>query len=83
MENNKDIEKTNCNNRNDIGNSIAAQAIETSQFKGNLSKFIEGRDYYYNEKNVMIMAVVYHLKMGICCRNNCLHCPWSYQNNKE
>lgn len=42
-------------------------------------KFVEGRDYYFNEKGLMVMTVIYHLKRGECCKSGCLHCPWSYQ----
>jgi hypothetical protein len=42
-------------------------------------KFIEGRDYYFNSRGLMVMTVIYHLKRGECCKSGCLHCPWSFQ----
>ena len=38
----------------------------------------EGTDYYINEDGNFVFTAEYHLKRGYCCKNKCLHCPWSY-----
>lgn len=38
----------------------------------------ELQDYYFNEDGLMVFTESYHLKRGYCCKNKCLHCPWSY-----
>lgn len=44
---------------------------------------VEGEDYYFNEKGLMVFTAVYHLKRGYCCGNGCLHCPFHYENVPE
>lgn len=47
------------------------------------SRFTIGKDYYFNKNGLMVMTVLYHLKRGECCKSGCLHCPWSYQSQKQ
>jgi hypothetical protein len=42
----------------------------------------EGIDYYINEDDNFVFTKAYHLKRGYCCKNKCLHCPWSYGKPK-
>lgn len=41
---------------------------------------IDGRDYYINDKGLMVFTAQYHLDRGHCCGNGCLHCPYDYVN---
>lgn len=44
-------------------------------------KLLEGVDYYYNDKGLMVFTKEYHLKRGYCCQSGCLNCPYGY--NKQ
>lgn len=44
---------------------------------------IEGTDFYYNEKGLMVFTETYHLKRGFCCGSGCKHCPFGYENVPE
>jgi len=46
-------------------------------------KLIEGEDFYYNEKGLLVFTRKYHVERGFCCGNGCLHCPYNYQNVPE
>ncbi|HAO45321.1 MAG TPA: DUF5522 domain-containing protein [Ferruginibacter sp.] len=47
------------------------------------NSWIEGEDYYYNEKGFIVLTARYHLTRGYCCGNGCKHCPYHYQNVPE
>jgi hypothetical protein len=39
-------------------------------------KLIEGVDYYFNEKGLMVLTAHYLRNRGYCCGNGCRHCPY-------
>lgn len=39
---------------------------------------VEGRDYYFDERGLMVLTGDYLLRRGSCCRNGCRHCPYGY-----
>ena len=43
----------------------------------------EDADYYLDSKGNLVFTEKYHLKRGYCCKNNCLHCPWTYGQEKD
>jgi hypothetical protein len=43
--------------------------------------FVEKVDYYYDENGLMVLTKEFLLKRGKCCDNNCKHCP--YKENLE
>ncbi len=43
----------------------------------------EGEDYYINGDGNFVFTEAYHLKRGYCCKNKCLHCPWSHGKSEE
>ena len=43
----------------------------------------EEADYYLDSKGNLVFTEKYHLKRGYCCKNNCLHCPWNYGQEKD
>lgn len=45
--------------------------------------WIEGVDYYYNEKGYIVLTAKFHLDRGHCCGNGCKHCPYDYINVPE
>ncbi|WP_343854308.1 DUF5522 domain-containing protein [Algoriphagus jejuensis] len=34
------------------------------------------KDYYINDKGLMVFTENYHLRRGYCCGNGCKHCPY-------
>ncbi|MBL8184185.1 MAG: hypothetical protein JNK51_04610, partial [Blastocatellia bacterium] len=38
-------------------------------------RFVEGRDYYF-ENGLLVMTAEYLLRRGYCCGNRCRHCPY-------
>ena len=38
----------------------------------------EGEDFYYNEEGLLVFTARYHLERGVCCGNNCRHCPFDH-----
>jgi hypothetical protein len=40
----------------------------------------KNKDYYINEKGLLVFTKKYHLKRGYCCGNGCKHCPYDYVN---
>ncbi len=38
----------------------------------------EGRDYYFDERGLMVLTGAFLLRRGHCCRNGCRHCPYGY-----
>lgn len=47
------------------------------------SKLIEGEDFYFNEKGLMVLTEKFHLERGHCCGNACIHCPYYFINVPE
>jgi hypothetical protein len=43
-----------------------------------MEQLVEGNDFYYNERGLMVFTESYHLKKGICCGNGCKHCPYNF-----
>jgi len=41
--------------------------------------FVEGDDYYVNEKGLIVFTAKYHLEKGYCCGIGCKHCPYNYE----
>ncbi|HEY0751514.1 MAG TPA: DUF5522 domain-containing protein [Chitinophagaceae bacterium] len=41
--------------------------------------FIEGEDYYFNEKGLITFTEGYLLRRGYCCGSGCRHCPYHYE----
>jgi len=42
-------------------------------------QWIEGDDYYLNEKGLVTLTAKYLLERGYCCGNGCKHCPYQYE----
>ena len=42
-------------------------------------EWIEGHDYYVNEKGLVVFTATYLLERGYCCGNGCKHCPFDYE----
>ena len=42
-------------------------------------EWIEGEDYYVNEKGLIVFTSKYLLQRGYCCGNGCKHCPYNYE----
>lgn len=40
-------------------------------------KLIEGKDYYIDEKGLMVFTADYLFRRGYCCESGCKHCPYS------
>lgn len=38
-------------------------------------KFVEGRDYYF-EDGLMVLTEYFLKSRGYCCGNDCRHCPY-------
>lgn len=38
---------------------------------------VEGIDFYYSTRGLMIFTEQYHLKRGYCCKSGCRHCPYN------
>jgi hypothetical protein len=41
-------------------------------------QWIEGEDYYFNEKGLITFTAKYLLERGHCCGSGCRHCPYDY-----
>ena len=48
-----------------------------------MKELIEGTHYYFNEEGLIVLTEKYHLDRGYCCGNECLHCPYQYENVPE
>ena len=46
-------------------------------------ELVEGVDYYFNDKGLMVFTKQYHLNRGYCCKSGCLHCPYGYVKGAE
>ena len=51
--------------------------------KSSDDNFIEGIHFYYNENNFLVFTEKYHVQRGYCCGNECIHCPFNYENVAE
>ena len=40
---------------------------------------VEGVDYYFSEKGLVVLTAHHHLQRGYCCGLSCLHCPYFYE----
>lgn len=40
----------------------------------------ENEDFYLSPEGYRVFTEAYHLKRGYCCKNNCRHCPYGYDN---
>lgn len=38
---------------------------------------------YYIENGFYVFTEQFHLKRGHCCKSNCRHCPYGFQDKKE
>ncbi|MDP3941175.1 MAG: DUF5522 domain-containing protein [bacterium] len=38
---------------------------------------IEGKDYYFNEQGLLVLTESYLRRRGVCCHNQCKHCPYT------
>ena len=45
-----------------------------------MKKFIEGEDYYFNEKGLMVFTSKFLLERGRCCGRKCENCPYNHIN---
>lgn len=41
-------------------------------------ELIEGEDYYFNDKGLLVFLEKYLLARGYCCGMGCQHCPYNY-----
>ena len=41
--------------------------------------FVEGIDFYYDDKGYIVLTEKFHLEKGFCCGNGCRHCPYNYE----
>jgi hypothetical protein len=41
-------------------------------------QWIEGEDYYFNEKGLITFTAKYLLEQGRCCGSGCRNCPYDY-----
>ena len=44
---------------------------------------IEGADFYFDERGLMVFTEAYHLKRGYCCKSGCRHCPYGDDDGSE
>ncbi|MCX6147351.1 MAG: DUF5522 domain-containing protein [Candidatus Kapabacteria bacterium] len=41
------------------------------------------KDYYYDEKGLIVFSKEFHLKRGYCCKSGCKNCPYDYHKKDE
>lgn len=34
-------------------------------------------DFYYEENGKIVLKAAFHIRRGVCCGNNCRHCPYT------
>jgi Family of unknown function (DUF5522) len=56
---------------------------KTVQKTSHSDKFLEGRDYYFNEQGLMVLTAEFLLRRGYCCGNGCFHCPYQDDEAKK
>jgi hypothetical protein len=44
---------------------------------------IEGADYYFNERGLLVFTEKYLKERGYCCGSGCTNCPYQYQEVPE
>ena len=47
------------------------------------TEWIEGDDYYLNEKGLVTLTEKHHLERGYCCGSGCKHCPYNFEDVPE
>ena len=47
------------------------------------NNLIENIDYYFDDLGRYVFTEAYHLKRGYCCGNDCKHCAWKDDENKN
>lgn len=40
-------------------------------------QLIEGEDFYFNERGLMVLTAKYLQERGYCCGSGCTHCPYT------
>ncbi len=48
-----------------------------------MKPLVEGVDFYYNERGLVVLTAAYLLERGYCCGNWCLNCPYNYEKVPE
>jgi len=48
-----------------------------------MKHLIEGEDFYYNERGLVVLTEDYLLRRGKCCGSWCTNCPYNYENVDE
>ena len=43
----------------------------------------EGRDYYLDEKGLIVFTEAYLKERGYCCKSKCRHCPYGFTKVQE
>lgn len=43
------------------------------------AKLVEGVDYYFDERGLMVLTAHFLTKRGYCCENGCRHCPYGFK----
>lgn len=46
------------------------------------AEFVENLDYYC-ENGLMVLTAHFLKKRGYCCDNNCRHCPYKIEKQKD
>ena len=41
--------------------------------------FVEGEDYYLDDRGFIVFTEKYLQKRGYCCGSGCRHCPYNYE----
>jgi len=44
---------------------------------------LDPEDFYYSEDGFIVFTEKYLLKRGHCCKSNCRHCPYGYDNKTD
>jgi hypothetical protein len=44
---------------------------------------LQPEDFYLLPDGRMVFTREYHLKRGYCCKSNCKHCPYGFQESEE
>lgn len=39
---------------------------------------IEGKDFYWDDNQNMVLTEIFLKNRGYCCENGCVHCPYSF-----
>lgn len=41
-----------------------------------MRNFVEGRDFFYDDRGRMILTELFHMERGRCCGKTCRCCPF-------